>query len=335
MDYFGINCPVCDKTFEQGDDVVVCPECGTPHHRECYESLNHCVNQDKHCDDFVYEIPKEENQEENNTEPTEGQSNENIIVCPRCKAENPKDTFYCGKCGFPVGIQQNNNDNQPFGMPVMVFDPFDPMGGVNPDTDMGDEVTAGEMSKYAQKNTAYFSRVFNQIKKLNKGKFSFCGFLFSGGYLLYRKMYKIGSVITGIMLALMLLDTYIYFTPAYQDVANVINEVMQNTTGFSYMNAVMEATNSLNAEALMVMSVINISAFIQFAIRILTGIMANRWYFKHCKNKIISIKKNNSETASSELETKGGVNMPIAVSLFVVYMIISYLPTILLSLNIF
>lgn len=37
MEFTEYKCPVCDKQFKKGDDIVVCPECGAPHHRECYE----------------------------------------------------------------------------------------------------------------------------------------------------------------------------------------------------------------------------------------------------------------------------------------------------------
>ncbi len=52
--YENNKCPVCGKEFAEGDDVVSCPECGTPHHRECYKSLGKCINKDKHGTDFVY-----------------------------------------------------------------------------------------------------------------------------------------------------------------------------------------------------------------------------------------------------------------------------------------
>ena len=29
MEFTQYTCPVCDKRFENGDDVVVCPECGS------------------------------------------------------------------------------------------------------------------------------------------------------------------------------------------------------------------------------------------------------------------------------------------------------------------
>ena len=38
MKYTGIPCAACGKKFTAEDDVVVCPECGTPYHRACYRS---------------------------------------------------------------------------------------------------------------------------------------------------------------------------------------------------------------------------------------------------------------------------------------------------------
>ncbi|MGN0521602.1 MAG: RING finger protein, partial [Eubacterium sp.] len=52
--YDNEKCPVCGKQFGSDDDIVTCPYCGTPHHRECYNSLGHCVNSDKHGTDFEY-----------------------------------------------------------------------------------------------------------------------------------------------------------------------------------------------------------------------------------------------------------------------------------------
>ena len=48
-------CQVCGEPFREGDDIVTCPVCGTPHHRACYASLGHCVNEEKHESGFEYE----------------------------------------------------------------------------------------------------------------------------------------------------------------------------------------------------------------------------------------------------------------------------------------
>jgi uncharacterized Zn finger protein (UPF0148 family) len=35
--FFGEPCPVCKQAFAEGDDIVVCPECGAPCHRGCWQ----------------------------------------------------------------------------------------------------------------------------------------------------------------------------------------------------------------------------------------------------------------------------------------------------------
>ena len=47
-DYTGCKCPVCQQPFDAGDDVVVCPECGAPYHRACYQKNAGCLFADRH-----------------------------------------------------------------------------------------------------------------------------------------------------------------------------------------------------------------------------------------------------------------------------------------------
>ena len=46
--YTGFHCPICGGVFTDQDDVVVCPDCGAPHHRECWTQRGHCAYQDRH-----------------------------------------------------------------------------------------------------------------------------------------------------------------------------------------------------------------------------------------------------------------------------------------------
>ncbi len=48
MDYSNKLCPVCKIKFTDEDDIVVCPQCGTPHHRECYKNEGKCFNEHLH-----------------------------------------------------------------------------------------------------------------------------------------------------------------------------------------------------------------------------------------------------------------------------------------------
>ena len=90
MDYIGNKCPVCEQYFHSDDDIVVCPDCGTPHHRACYESLNHCANQELHQEG--YDFSKDEKKNEN----------ADAAICHSCGKENDKYQFFCKYCGAPL-----------------------------------------------------------------------------------------------------------------------------------------------------------------------------------------------------------------------------------------
>ena len=37
--YYGCPCEGCGEPLTLKDDIVVCPDCGAPYHRTCYEKL--------------------------------------------------------------------------------------------------------------------------------------------------------------------------------------------------------------------------------------------------------------------------------------------------------
>lgn len=54
FNYKNQTCPVCGETFKENDDIVVCPDCGTPYHRRCWAKNGGCVNADKHGTGFEW-----------------------------------------------------------------------------------------------------------------------------------------------------------------------------------------------------------------------------------------------------------------------------------------
>ena len=56
--YENLCCPVCYAKFFEEDDIVVCPVCGAPHHRDCYKHEGHCHYQADHGTENQWEIPK-------------------------------------------------------------------------------------------------------------------------------------------------------------------------------------------------------------------------------------------------------------------------------------
>jgi len=326
MDYIGNKCPVCDKRFHADDDIVVCPECGTPHHRECYEQIGHCFNEARHSEGYDYA--------EDNT-----QQNTKVKICPSCGRENNADNFFCGSCGTPLSPdsppqqnaqQQSAGQTQgfPFGMNFGTSGedmPFlDPLGGVPNDTDLGEGVTAGEAAKYVKQNTPYFIRVFSNIRNFNKSKFNFSAALFTSGYLMYRKLYKVGAALFTLQLALFAVIMYfsIAYNSLYQqfsssvyDTAMDYTEMVENYTKF---------TEGASATDLMVLYLPAIILAVYIVIKIVAGMCFNRLYFNYCREQIKKIKSGGTSGENPEtlLQTKGGVNTALASSVIASAMII-------------
>ena len=356
MDFYKYKCPVCNKQFKEGDDIVVCPECGTPHHRECYEQEEHCFYQDKHSQNFSFENDQPDSSDDFEADKESGTDNE--VICKICGHPNDKTLFYCEHCGAPLlkdnqpendSVNGNNNvppdmNGFPFGQNPqnggIPFIAFDPMAGFKADEKMADNVTAGEVSKLVGKNTNYFMRVFGSILRTNKSRFSFVSAILPGAYMLYRKMYAIGIVISvivvGLLAGTLIIQTTPEFTEAYNIYMDNYSAILQS--GYSGAN-VGDLFAGMSSTNLLYFAVPYILGAIRFAIMLICGFRTNRMYFKHCIKKISSIKnyassfdKESDEEAATtkskineQIENKGGVNLAIAVVATFVFLAIAYM----------
>ena len=52
--YKGVACPYCQNAFQDADDIAVCPDCGAPHHRQCYLDHGSCYHENRHGDHFAW-----------------------------------------------------------------------------------------------------------------------------------------------------------------------------------------------------------------------------------------------------------------------------------------
>lgn len=90
--YTGNKCPVCHQPFTDQDDIVVCPDCGTPYHRACWPKAG-CVHAAEH-GTFEWKPDNAPESEE--------------PVCPNCGAHNPPGAHYCNHCGVPLPDHPEN-----------------------------------------------------------------------------------------------------------------------------------------------------------------------------------------------------------------------------------
>lgn len=177
FNYIGHTCDVCNEKFTAQSDVVVCPECGTPHHRECYKQLGHCVNEAKHAEGFEYAPPQ-------------AAEKPNTITCPKCGAANPKDVAFCESCGISLADGSHKSHPSPEEFKQQARSTFVP-----PVVPVGmegekDGVTYKDMALYIGPSYAYYIHGFKRLQKEPKTKiFCWSAFFFDGIYFLYRKMW--------------------------------------------------------------------------------------------------------------------------------------------------
>ena len=277
-----LECAFCKAKFIDETDVVFCPDCGAPYHKECYKSLGKCLYKDKHGTDETYKAPKEENDVKQ------------LKLCPNCATLNDKEALFCSKCGFT--FTGDNEEIKPFNGEKLSIPLFlDPMGGVNPNEEING-VNAGDIAKFVRSNTPYYLPIFKQIDSQKKSRFNFSAFLFSGGWFLYRKQYKIGAVITFIIFSLMIASSFIEYTYG----VSILKGLMQasdiaSTVGLSSEKYTILMSNfkSLNITDQILLLFPTISNFIIFVVMIFSGFLGNKLYFKHCISKINEIKSKN------------------------------------------
>ena len=295
--YEKYNCPVCYGKFFDDDDVVVCPDCGAPHHRECFNSLGHCKFENEHGTDKQWNA--------NNNEHTDNDNSGNTLHCPYCNKEIFSDTIFCPQCGNDVNKESGksnynntytNQNATGFGQFMM----YDPLGGISPEEDLGG-ATAIDCASYIKASTASIIPKFSKMNR-NKKKISWnwVSFLIPEFYFLYRKCYGFAVLaITGFIafycLQLPMLN-WMYNLPGYtQTMAN--NQLVQL---MSENAATLSTTN-------FVLSNIGLGVFVLY--RLLFGMFGNYILKSNCIKKINEFKADPNVVDYQEtIALKGGVN---------------------------
>jgi hypothetical protein len=160
MLYEGYKCAECKKVFSADDDIVVCPECGAPHHRECFMKNGACTMSEYHGNDFKYQPEKSE---------------EKILEDQGKKPENTPKFKEAPNNPFQKDLRES----------VLVY------GGVNPE-DKIDDIPVKVLARYVGTSSGSFIRKWKMIENGLGNGFSALAFLFGPYYLLFRKLWGIG-----------------------------------------------------------------------------------------------------------------------------------------------
>ena len=181
------NCVHCGREFAKNDDIVVCPVCGTPHHRECWADGNGCGNANRHEEGFVYVNPNAQSQTSEKTE-----------RCSFCGTENPENSLVCHKCGayFTSGAQRTQTTEAGEGTPFMGFKFAPPKTPYDESKEMIDDVPVADVAKRVLVRTDYYIPRFQKLsKKKLPISWNWFSFLFpSCIWFYYRKCYLAGTL---------------------------------------------------------------------------------------------------------------------------------------------
>ena len=206
MNFIGEKCPVCNNKFTADDDVVVCPECGAPHHRECYKIENKCANEEYHGTGFKWERSAAAEEKNNSVEAT--------VSCPVCRFLNSESAEICARCGSKLHPEHHNEDepqqeqrsgqyygngsSQGQGAYQDIFRGAETANGqetmfsflgFDPNEDMGG-ATLTEVTGFVRTNTLYSIPIFKRMKDLGtKISFNLSCLIFPNLYFANRKMW--------------------------------------------------------------------------------------------------------------------------------------------------
>lgn len=195
--YTGAKCLICSEKFKDEDDIVVCPECGTPYHRACYKEQK-CINKELHESGGSWML-----------QTIEGTKKvPEIKICPNCQSLNTGDAEECSVCGksmkvrtLPKASDEQPEDEEPkeekaaeeeTDRHMEVEDEIFLKIGQDPEEVMDEEsgVTCREISEYVRN---IWFRYLLKFKKLKNSTVeittNFTAFFFPEYYFAGRKMY--------------------------------------------------------------------------------------------------------------------------------------------------
>lgn len=343
INYVGLKCGICSRDFQDNDDVVVCPDCGTPMHRSCYSSAKKCPFEERHAEGYVFEefdTIKASARGENKSEDAVNVLPKETSSCPVCGERNKPGAMYCNRCGTMLRTSQSSPQSpygeSPFyaGQPPISPNPvmmLDPLAGVPADTKFEEDVTAADLACYVKVNTPYYMTAFSRMKQ-KRNRFNFSAAIFSGVWFLYRKQYKLGVLILSINALLLALMNYVslkFSTPIIESIVAGLGLNIDTQYGFTVQqySLVGEQIAALPFKEQLFVMLPTFISIIQLIVMIVLGIFGNRLYYRHCIQKVKAIKNEAKSHDLSQSDTSlilnsaGGVNTLVALIFAVLYLI--------------
>lgn len=256
-------CPVCSKRFEKGDDIVTCPECGTPHHRECYKDFGGCKNRSLHGTDFVYK---------RGSASSALKTDRSIKYSPFL-TESPveEDEYY--RPENDEGIEYNEIDENAAETVEAVPENHTYEEAV----DEIDGVKTEDLTSVVAVNAVKFLPKFKRNKRFN---WNWSALIFGPYYLFFRKMYVQGAVFMALDYGIQFLISAIFMSAgnAFAKAVANVKTVDDYLAAWQAFMSDPEYTNYMTASAIIIAGTV--------IIHIICALLADSLYRKKVFNII-------------------------------------------------
>ena len=307
----GQKCPACNAYLFDDDDIVFCPECGAPHHRDCYAAIGHCALEETHGTEQQYDIknrekaesePKKEETEAPKEDANQQQGEqERPYRCVRCGTELSNEQQVCPRCRTPR-VDAANINYTPFG--PRIYRKW------NEQTVVEGDVTLKEIVPLIGVNSARYSEKFVTLNKKNKTSWNWIAFLFPAGWAMSRKCFKQG---------IMFLTAFVVGALLSLPMSQIISSLPLEGATAADLAPLIANGGMLPAFLYL------IGGALELTVRILAGLFGDYIYRGECIEKALKVR-----TACEEKETLyyklGGVN---ALWFIIALAVQSYLPVII------
>ena len=314
--YYGCPCEGCGKPLTLQDDIVVCPDCGAPYHRDCYEKLGRCIHAPAHAAGYEWKFPYQESE---------------LCTCPACGERTLRSESVCRCCGAalpPEGAEEpadradSDEHSEEFDYSTF-YRQFQETGAPQVDPlrqtyqaafgkeEVMDGIPCKDWADFiGPASPAYLSAYCRMQLSHTKTSMSFSAMLFGPFYFFYRKAWK----------------------PAFGFLAAEL--VVALPTLLSMMQATgSPLTAGISSTAIVVLS--RIMTVFSFALVMLRTLYAKWLYRKSAAERIRRIRAEFPDAAQRRavLSAQGGVSIAGVIGAFVLLMVLGACATVLMGPN--
>lgn len=312
--YYGCPCEACGKPLTLQDDIVVCPDCGAPYHRACYEALGQCANKVLHRTAYEWKFPYQDS---------------DLRTCPACGERTLRKEENCRCCGAklppesavpPAEPKQTEQQANRFDYSGF-YRQYQQVGQNDIDPTrrvfraaFGNDETMDGISRedwiayIGSSAPAYLGAYSKMQLTRSKISMSFSALLFGPFYFFYRKAWKPAFAFLAAELVLMV---------------PYLIEMMQ-ITGSSL-------APSLSTSALVMLG--RICSVLSFVLMVVRGMYGKWFYRKSAAARIHRIEAEfpDAEKRRAVLQAQGGVSLAAVFGAFVLMMVIGSATSLLLG----